>query len=385
LEEGRGSGHFASILLLCSTSLASDEEVIHDCDYWRLGKDDTEKARLLSACERIIKDKRFSRADRAMAYAERASYASGQNRSDDAIADFDKALELEPDNIDWRSERAYLLYFKGDYERAIKDFDEVFAAKPDAHLAAFRGKSYLAKGDETRGFADLSKSIELEPGKSIYRYWRAQEYGKRGQIDAALTDADMAVAVQSDDRDSHLLRAELHTKKGDNEKAIADLTRAAELDPKYTVPIFNRALLYEQTKQYDRAFADYDKLLSLSPGDAYYSGRKAALMEKLARERSVLQGAWNLIKRIYDDFTFDSTAPLVVPSSPKPVATPVEAPSVQAPAPAPEAKKAEPPPEKAAAPVPLPKLVSKPAIAGKGECRRYDALSNMTIAVACPD
>jgi tetratricopeptide (TPR) repeat protein len=351
---------FASILLLCSTSLASDEEVIHDCDYWRLGKDDTEKARLLSACERIIKDKRFSRADRAMAYAERASYASGQNRSDDAIADFDKALELEPDNIDWRSERAYLLYFKGDYERAIKDFDEVFAAKPDAHLAAFRGKSYLAKGDETRGFADLSKSIELEPGKSIYRYWRAQEYGKRGQIDAALTDADMAVAVQSDDRDSHLLRAELHTKKGDNEKAIADLTRAAELDPKYTVPIFNRALLYEQTKQYDRAFADYDKLLSLSPGDAYYTGRKAALMEKLARE-----------------------PPLVVPSPPKPAAPPIEAPSVKAPAP--EVEKAESPPEKVAEPVPRHKDVSKSAIAGKGECRRFDAIANMTIAVACPD
>jgi hypothetical protein len=132
-------------------------------------------------------------------------------------------------------------------------------------------------------------------------------------------------------------------------------------------------LLYEQTGQYDRALADYDKLLSLSPGSPYYTDRKAALMEKLARERSVLQGAWNFIKGIYD-FAFGPTAPVVVPSSPKP-------------APPPEAEKA-PPPEKVAEPLPEPPAVERKApraSAGKGECRRYDAIANMTISVPCPD
>ena len=100
-------------------------------------------------------------------------------------------------------------------------------------------------------------------------------------------------------------------------------------------------------------------------------------------KRQVLQGAWNFIKRIYNDFTFDPTAPLVVPSSPTTVDPPVEVPSAKAPAP--EVEKADPPPEKVAEPVPRPKEVSKPAIAGKGECRRFDAIANMTIAVACPD
>ena len=94
---------------------------------------------------------------------------------------------------------------------------------------------------------------------------------------------------------------------------------------------------------------------------------------------------WYFIKGIYNDFTFDPTAPLVVPSPPKPVAPPAEAPLVKAPAPAPEVGKAEPLPEKVTEPAPLPKAGSKRATAGKGECRRYDALSNMTIAVACPD
>ena len=383
---------FALFLLPCCSSGAADEQVIHDCDYWRLGKDNAEKAKGLAACDRIIKDKHFAPADRAMAYAERAGFAANESRNDDAIADLDQALALSPlapdanTLIGWRRTRADLLHFKGLHDRAIEDYDKVLAANPDGHITFFRGLSYLGKGDETRAFADFAKAIELAPDDYWLRYRRGLEYAKRGQADAALADVDKAIALKNDDRDSYLLRAELYTKKGDTEKAIADLTRAAEVAPEYGLtPYSNRALLYEQTGQYDRALADYDKLLSLSPASPYYTNRRAALMEKLARERSVLQGAWNFIKRIYNDFTFDPTAPLVVPSPPKPIAPPAEAPLVKAPAPVPEVEKAEPSPAKDAEPAPLPKEISKPAIAGKGECRRFDAIANMTIAVACPD
>jgi hypothetical protein len=87
---------FVVLVLLCSSSLASDEQDIDDCDYWRLGKDDADKAKRLAACDRIIKDKHFAPADRARAYAERAGFAGGESRNDDAIAD-GQALALAPD------------------------------------------------------------------------------------------------------------------------------------------------------------------------------------------------------------------------------------------------------------------------------------------------
>ena len=108
-----------------------------------------------------------------------------------------------------------MLHFKGLHERAIEDYDKVLAAQPDANVTLFRGLSYLAKGDETRGFADLEKGIGLAPDDHWYRYRRGLEYAKRGQADAAIADLDKAIALKSDDRSSYLLRAELHTKKGD--------------------------------------------------------------------------------------------------------------------------------------------------------------------------
>jgi hypothetical protein len=48
-----------------------------------------------------------------------------------------------------------------------------------------------------------------------------------------------------------------------------------------------------------------------------------------------------------------------------------------------------PAPDEIAEPPSLPAIVDsklpKEASAGKGECRRYDAIANMTISVACPD
>ena len=237
----------ASLLLLCGSALAADDPLIHDCDYWRLGKDEAEQARGLAACDRIIKDKQFDRAVRGMAYAERASYASQKDRSDDAIADFTEALELVPDHYEWRRDRAFLLHFKKENDRAIADFDKILAADPSiAHNWFYRGLTYLRKGDETRGFADMAKAIELAPDYPFYRYWRGVQHAERGRIDAATADVDKAIAIKNDELDHYLLSSDLHTKKGDTQRAIADLTRAAEISHARTVIYSNRALLYEE-------------------------------------------------------------------------------------------------------------------------------------------
>jgi tetratricopeptide (TPR) repeat protein len=332
-------------------SRAADDKLVHDCDYWLLGKDEAEQKERLKACDRIIEGKAYSKADRALAYAEKASAASRADRRDDAIANLDKSLELEPGNLERRSDRAFMLHHKGEHDKAIADFDKILAADPtEGFVTYYRGLSYLAKGDDERGFADMAKGIELDPKRAWYYYWRAYENAKRKKDDAALVDLNKSLELEADD-DAYLLRAELYTRRNEVEKAIADLTRAAEVNPTYPVPISNRALLYEQTKRYDLAFADYDKLIALRPGDAYYTERKAALVDKLAREPE----------------------PIVLQPDP-PAAPPTTPPEAES---------------KPVDPVPLPTneppVTPKPKVAGQGECRRFDPIANLTISVACPE
>jgi tetratricopeptide (TPR) repeat protein len=344
---------FAVILFSWLPAIAADEKVVEDCDYWLLGKDDAERAERLKACDRVITGKGFSKANRALAYAEKASAASRNTRNDEAIAALDQSLALEPDNLGRRQDRAFLLHHKGEHDKAIADFDKILAASPSEDFVTYyRGLSYLAKGDEHRAFADMARGIELAPKHAWYYYWRARLYAERKHDEAALADIDKALELEPGD-DAYLLRAELYTRNNEVGKAIADLTRAAELNPTYPIPISNRALLYEQRKQYDLALADYDKLISLRPGDTYYTERKAALLGSLATE-------------------------------PEPIILQPEPPSAQPSAPLEvESKPIDPAPPPAPTPGVTPK--PKPKVAGQGECRRYDPIANLTISVACPE
>src|ERR1700674_935578 len=107
-----------ALLLLCP-ALASDEQGIKDCQYWRLGKDEPEQNRRAAVCDRIIDAKGSTSEERASAYAIRADRASSQERRADAIADFDKALVLDPDHVEWVHDRAFLLHFDNQHDRAI--------------------------------------------------------------------------------------------------------------------------------------------------------------------------------------------------------------------------------------------------------------------------
>ena len=53
-----------------------------------------------------------------------------QDRRDDAIANLGQSLELEPDNMERRSDRAFMLHHKGEHDKAIADFDKILAADP---------------------------------------------------------------------------------------------------------------------------------------------------------------------------------------------------------------------------------------------------------------
>src|SRR5688572_28272527 len=96
---------FVVMLLSSFPSLAADEKEVHDCEYWLLGKDEAEQKERLKACDRIIEGRDYSKADRALAYAERASAASRAERRDEAIENLGQSLALEPDNLERRRDR----------------------------------------------------------------------------------------------------------------------------------------------------------------------------------------------------------------------------------------------------------------------------------------
>lgn len=88
-----------------------------------------------------------------------------------AIADYDKAILLKPDDIALLySNRGLLKHQLGDLDGAITDYDQVISLNPDnAIIYNNRGYAKFTKGDRAGAIADYSKAVELEPETIIFR------------------------------------------------------------------------------------------------------------------------------------------------------------------------------------------------------------------------
>lgn len=92
---------------------------------------------------------------RGDAYAETSEYAK-------AIADYTKAIELDPRQELAYFNRAYAYGETGDYDMAIADYSKAIELAPaDAQAYYNRGLDYLNKGEVPQAVSDLEKAVEL--------------------------------------------------------------------------------------------------------------------------------------------------------------------------------------------------------------------------------
>ncbi|HTD91244.1 MAG TPA: tetratricopeptide repeat protein, partial [Burkholderiales bacterium] len=89
---------------------------------------------------------------------------SNKGEFDRAIADFDVAATLKPDDPVVYHARAIELAVKGDYPRAIADFDKVLQLDPKARGVHFaRGRTRFYASDFARAASDLETAFQSQP------------------------------------------------------------------------------------------------------------------------------------------------------------------------------------------------------------------------------
>lgn len=85
-----------------------------------------------------------------------------QGRFDDALADYTRALDLEPSFAQAMHNRAFTRSAKGDFEGALEDFEETLSLEGEsASLLNNRGGVYLSIGQEEKALRDFERSLEL--------------------------------------------------------------------------------------------------------------------------------------------------------------------------------------------------------------------------------
>jgi tetratricopeptide (TPR) repeat protein len=198
-------------------------------------------------------------------------------RYDKALADFDRAIELDPDYSWIIARRGETCRQMGRYEEALADFDCVIELDPDyAWAIAGRGETHRQMGRCQEALADFDCAIELDPDYAWTIARRGETYLLMERYEKALADFDRAIELDPD-TDWYLYQRALTRQAlgqpGEAQRDVnAAIKRAQELyveDAEDWTNTLNLALYYLASEEAEEAERHYEAALSgdTSPDD----------------------------------------------------------------------------------------------------------------------
>ena len=132
-----------------------------------------------------------------------------------------------------------VILVKGDYENAIKLFDQALASnttmlkKTDALLYLYRDKAYaqIQLGKYTDAIATVDAGLALYPSDAMLWNNKGYALNRLGKTQDALTAYDKSVSFDSNYTTAYINRGDILSQMGRYTEAVAAYTKANETDP----------------------------------------------------------------------------------------------------------------------------------------------------------
>src|SRR5437870_10728144 len=191
-------------------------------------------------------------------YYNRAQARRLKNDTAGASADYTRAIELGSTNPAAYNNRGNARAENNDRDDAIADYTRAIELKPD-YARAYYNRAVLKKekGDKAGAKADFKTAEKLDPEL-------ASEESAADSKNDRLSPSPAPPASEESDEDP-IERGIEKAKKGDMDGALADFNRAIELDPKNAAAYYNRASAKMLKQDAAGAIADYTRVIELDP------------------------------------------------------------------------------------------------------------------------
>lgn len=224
------------LMTIAASAAASTQEVLTVEQAWQ-------------RLERLDKEIAVSPAPAAL-YVQRGNYNLEMLEFDDALADFDQALRLDPRQDEAHYGRGMALGRMGMVQDGITALTTYISLHPDSSLAyTKRGVRHIWAGDDKAAERDLRKALELDPDNAEANddigvvYARRQEYGR----------------------------------------AIDHFTRTVTIDPSYLKGFHNLGMAYYLSGRDTLALFAVEQALALNPRERNTLLLKAQILQAMGQ------------------------------------------------------------------------------------------------------
>lgn len=197
----------------------------------------------IAGCTALIDSGQGTTTSLAIAFNNRGNAHTAKGDYDRAIPDFDKSIKLDPTNAKPFNNRGAAYLRKGEYDLAIQSFDEAIKLKPNYGGAfANRAGAYLKKNAYDRAARDYDEAVRLEPNRASVWAGRCWTRAVLGSLQEAMDDCRRALRQSPDDAATHDSLGLIHLKMDQFGTAIDDFSSALRFDPKLASALYGRGL-----------------------------------------------------------------------------------------------------------------------------------------------
>jgi tetratricopeptide (TPR) repeat protein len=236
-------------------------------------------------------------------------------RSSRAVEGFEKALSIEPNNVDALIGMGYVDRAQGDVAKSESGFRKAIAAAPGSARAqyglgellmgvdrmsdaqaAFREAIRIAPGmadphyqlgillgDSDAGIAELRKAVEIRPAWGEALEALGQVVARKGNHEEAITILDRAVKANPNLAGAFQQLGLSHAALKQWPQAEASLRTAIKLVPSLSQAVTTLGDVLAEEGLHDDALATYEQARDLSPSDALVPLHMGKLFRTLAR------------------------------------------------------------------------------------------------------
>ena len=211
-------------------------------------------------------------------------------RFQDALRAADEILKIHPTSIDALVARGEALFRLRRFEESGRDYLRLVELRPEVGFYRQRlGTLEAATGNRTAALEHLSKTLEIDPDRTVVMDQIVYLLGTSGRLEEALARIDSFMDKSSRKEHGHVLRGKIHMVGKEYVQAEEEFRKAIQINQDYYVAYTLLVQLQVNQNRMEKAVAEVDQLLARNDRVVPALLMKALLLSALGDESGAIE------------------------------------------------------------------------------------------------
>jgi tetratricopeptide (TPR) repeat protein len=209
---------------------------------------------------------------------------------DEAIECFDKALEIDPNELKPWFSKGVSLGILGKNEEAIPCFDKAIEINPNYAMAwSEKGLSLRYLGRNQEAIECYNRALEINPNYAKVWSDKGAILADLAKYEEAIECYDKSIEFNPNEAMPWRNKAQSLGHLGKYEEAIECYNKSLEINPNDTLVLINKGVSLDHLGKHEEAIEFYDKALEINPNDAITYCNKGVSLEDLGKHEEAIE------------------------------------------------------------------------------------------------